>query len=93
MRNSQSLGLSKPSKVVSSLHKSRSPLQTSGIPSHHPARVAVGYVEDDMMWTPHAIPAITMSINCILDSIRPFLAKLGLGHYDRAASVWMLFAA
>jgi sterol desaturase/sphingolipid hydroxylase (fatty acid hydroxylase superfamily) len=46
-----------------------------------------------MMWAPHAIPAITMSINCILDSTRSFLAKLGLGHNDRAASLWMFFAA
>ena len=46
-----------------------------------------------MMWAPHATPAITMSINCILDSTRSFLAKLGLGHFDRVASLWMFFAA
>jgi hypothetical protein len=46
-----------------------------------------------MMWTPHTTPALAMSINCILGSIQSFLAKLGLGHYDRAAFLWMFFAA
>ena len=46
-----------------------------------------------MLWTPHPTPAIVMSINCILSSIQSFLAKLGLGHNDRAASLWMFFAA
>jgi hypothetical protein len=63
------------------------------MPSHQPARVGAGYVEDDMLWTPHATPAMVMSINCILASIQSFLAKLGLRQYDRAASLWMFFAA
>jgi sterol desaturase/sphingolipid hydroxylase (fatty acid hydroxylase superfamily) len=46
-----------------------------------------------MLWTPHPTPAMVMSINCILSSIQSFLAKLGLGHNDRAASLWMFFAA
>src|ERR1700761_7718839 len=46
-----------------------------------------------MMWAPHASPLSVASFDCILGSIQSFLAKLGLQHYGRAASLWVFFAA
>ena len=60
-------------------------------PSHRICKI--GSVEDDMMWALHTSPAMGMGVDCILGSIQSFLAKLSFGHYDRAASLWIFFAA
>lgn len=46
-----------------------------------------------MMWAPYASPLSVASFDCILSSIQSFLAKLGLQQHERAASLWVFFAA